>query len=126
MSPLPSNALERAVIAAARSYSRGEISGEKFNNAVRALEAWEATQLPEVMEIGWHELAEGDALRSAKNGRFYEVTNVLKVKAGYEIKLNGVPNKISRPTPAEPTAWVQRGTTGTAVDTLTHVFSSGG
>lgn len=124
---MASNALERAVIAAARRWANGLPSsghGQALIQAVQRLEAWERQQDPIVTEVGWHELAEGDLLRSAKSGRFFAVTKTLKVKAGYSIEVQGAPKPFIRPTPAEPTAWIKRGPTGSAVDTLTHVFSS--
>lgn len=127
---MASNALERAVIEAARAYGHDDTTVVTHNaliDALTALERWEATQPPEVMELGWHELAEGDELRSVKNGQFYPVRRTLAILGGkVEITLQGVPKAITRPTEAEPTAWVRRGTTGVAVDTITHVFSSGG
>ena len=125
------NALERAVVEAARALvaeQRQETYLEcRLELAVGAYEAWLATQDPQILELGWHEVAEGDHVRSAKNGRYYPVTSVLKIRGGkWELTLAGVPNKITRPNAAEPTATVRRGPTGSAVDTLLHVFSSGG
>jgi hypothetical protein len=129
------NALERAVIENARDactdlvrhglVNQGTLDG--IVSAVQALEAHERTQDPTVTERGWHEVTEGDHLRSVKNGNFYPVVGILKVQRGkYQVVLlvAGKRQMITRPTPAEPTAWVKRGATGEAVDTITHVFSS--
>lgn len=123
---MASNALERAVIEAARRWAADPSQDDRLTDAVLRLEAWERTQDPTVVEIGWHEVAEGDQLKSIKNGKFYPVTGSLKVKDGYAISVQGAPKPIVRPTAAEPTATVRRGPTGSAVDTFTHVFSSGG
>lgn len=123
------NNLERAVLVAARRFRAANTTAEleQASTSLRlAVAAYEASLIPGEKEIGWHELTEGDELKSRKNGRFYPVTKVLKVKAGYEITLAGVPNKIVRPNEAEPSAVVRRGATGQAVDALVHVFSSGG
>lgn len=77
--------------------------------------------------IEWHQLAEGDELRSVKTGNFYPVTRVLKRAAGYQITVtmpDGSHQQIIRPTPAEPRAVVRRGPTGQTVDLFVHVFSS--
>lgn len=99
------NNLERAVIAAARAYVAQlfttDHGRQNHGELEEAVAAYEASLTPGEKEIGWHELAEGDELKSRKNGRFYPVTKVLKVKAGYEITLAGVPNKIVRPNEAE-------------------------
>jgi hypothetical protein len=124
---MATNALERAVLEAARKFIqtwKGP-DARDLRLAVGALEAWEQTQDPTVTERGWHEVAEGDELRSVKNGKFYKITRTLKVKGGYEITLEGVPKTITRPTIAEPSATVRRGATGDAIDLLGHVFSSG-
>lgn len=127
---MASNALERAVIAAARQWRHGHVrtiaATRGIEQAIDRLETWEASQEPTLMEVGWHEVTEGDRLKSIKTGKFYAVTGSLKVKGGYAISVQGAPKPITRPTLAEPTAWVKRGPTGSAVDTLTHVFSSGG
>lgn len=135
---MATNQYERAVIEAARSYVRsdpyGLIGSEAdpapvgLAQAVAALDAYHAKLEPKVTERGWHEVAEGDHLKSVKNGRFYPVVKVLKVRKGYEITIEagGKQTTITRPTAAEPSATVRRGGTGDAVDLLTHVFSSGG
>lgn len=131
---MAANELERAVLAAARAVAAIQVPGftaeaeakNVLRRAVAELEAWGATQDPTIQEIGWHELTEGDELRSVRNGRYYPVTKVLKVRNGYEISLAGIPKAIIRPTKNEPTATIRRGPTGQAVDTLIHVFSSGG
>jgi len=127
------NNLERAVVTAARRLADNPspcdpdgVMWLEWKDLVQAVKAYESSLIPGEQEIGWHKLAEGDELKSRKNGRFYPVTKVLKVKAGYEITLAGVPNKIVRPNEAEPSAVVRRGATGQAVDEFVHVFSSGG
>lgn len=128
---MATNQYERAVIEAARSAVRTEGAAEDYDRlsrAVEALDAYHAAAEPQVAERGWHEVAEGDHLKSMKNGRFYPVIKVLKVRKGYEITLK-LPTgtvTVTRPTKAEPAATVRRGPTGDAVDLLTHVFSSGG
>lgn len=121
--------LERAVIEAARAYLAtldryGTADDAELAAAVKALDA---APVSEVQEIGWHELAEGDQLRSAKTGLFWEVVGILKVRSGYKIGIRRDGNRadIGRPTPAEPTAFVKRGATGKAVETFVNVFSSG-
>lgn len=127
---MATNQYERAVIEAARLFAkRGD---SDFNSglfdALEALDAYHASAEPRVTERGWHEVAEGDHLKSVKNGRFYPVVRVLKVRKGYEVTLR-LPSgevTVTRPTAAEPSATVRRGPTGDVVDVLTHVFSSGG
>lgn len=127
---MATNQYERAVIEAARSavYDEGNGPLLRLFEAVEALDAYHAAAEPQVTERGWHEVAEGDHLKSLKNGRFYPVVKVLKVRKGYEITLKLPTGEvtITRPTADEPAAIVRRGGTGDAVDVLTHVFSSGG
>lgn len=125
------NPLERAVIAAARSFSRDRVPHleERLHEAIGALEAWEATQDPEVREVGWHEVAEGDQLRSAKNGKFYPVLRVDSIRGGKKkitIQAGRDWTTVERPSPTEPSAFVKRGQAGAAVDMFVNVFSSGG
>lgn len=135
---MATNPYERAVIEAARVYvqtdpynligSESDPAPVALAQAVAALDAYEKAAEPKVTELGWHEVTEGDHLKSVKNGKFYPVVKVLKVRRGYEITLR-MPGKdltITRPTAAEPYATVRRGPTGDAVDLLTHVFSSRG
>lgn len=126
------NPLERAVIEAARSLVRSvpELGTELFMpSAAPLVAAVKALDAPrEVQEIGWHEIAEGDELRSAKNGRLYPVLSVLKLAGRrYRITLRTGKKRtsIERPTPEEPTAHVRRGPAGRAVETFVHVFTSG-
>lgn len=136
---MATNQYERAVIEAARSLTEnyGNPCGPDgapwpewslLVQAVEALDAYHSKLEPKVTERGWHEVAQGDHLKSVKNGRFYPVVKVLKVRKGYEITLKLPTGEvtITRPTAAEPSATVRRGATGDAVDVLTHVFSSGG
>lgn len=133
---MTTNPLERAVIEAARSWRHATPATIDHVNrdlieAVDALEAWEATQDPEVREIGWHEVAEGDLLKSVKTGKFYPVLGVLKVRQGYLITIQVTPGaggtkQVTRPTEEERTAFVKRGQAGEAVDMFVNVFSSGG
>lgn len=128
---MATNQYERAVIEAARSavYDEDGSPMLRLFEAVKALDAYHAKLEPKVTERGWHEVAEGDHLKSVKNGKFYPVVRVLKVQRGkYEITIDagGKQTTITRPTAAEPMAIVRRGETGDAVDLLTHVFSSGG
>lgn len=126
---MTTNELERAVIMAARRFREASttVDLEQASLDLRlAVQAYEASLTPGESEISWHQLAEGDQLKSRKNGRYYPVTSVLKTRKGYEITLAGISNKIIRPTKEEPMATVRRGATGQAVDTLVHVFSSGG
>lgn len=127
------NAVERAVLAAAREWrSAGwpneADSDEKLIKAIQAYEAWLAAQDPALVERGWHEVAAGDLLLSQATGKTYPVLSSLKVKGGYKIKvqLPTGPKDIVRPNDKEPTAHVQRGQDGSAVDLLAHVFSSSG
>lgn len=131
---MTSNPLERAVIEAARLHCAAidEGSGKSYQQelraAVKALNAHHAGQDPEVMEIGWHELAEGDLLKSVKNGKFYEVMSVLKMRGKLRrvtILAGDTPVTVERPTAAEPTAWVKRGSTGRVVDVFTNILFSG-
>lgn len=75
--------------------------------------------------IAWSLLAEGDQLKSLKNGKFYEVERAMKMADGVHIRLAGIAREIVRPTPAEPRATVRRGPTGKAVDVWVEVLSSG-
>jgi hypothetical protein len=131
---MATNQYERAVIEAARSWCEHvETDGLQglygpLMDALEALDAYHAAAEPKVTERGWHEVAEGDHLKSVRNQKFYPVVKVLKVRKGYEITLKMPTGEltITRPTAAEPSATVRRGGTGDAVDLLTHVFSSGG
>jgi len=118
--------LERAVIEAARSFCRAEDGAkESLWTAVQALDAG---QDPEVREIGWHEVVEGDRIKSVKTGKFYEVDDTFKFGKEFKISVRTGPDNavtITRPTEAEPTAFVKRGQTGKAVDVFVEVFSSG-
>ena len=134
---MTANPLERAVIEAARRY-RLESSDPQWIDsptarslveAVAALEAWEETQDPEVCEVGWHEVAEGDQLKSVRNGKFYPVLRVQSVPGGgrrITIRAGEKPISVDRPSPAEPSAFVKRGAVGAAVDVFVNVFTSGG
>lgn len=135
---MTANPLERAVIDAARSLAEFHASmnvphasspAVALDAAVKALAAWEATQDPEAREIGWHEVAEGDQLKSIKNGKFYLVDSTLAVAGGRVrilIRTGSTLTPIIRPTDAEPSAFVKRGQAGAAVDVFVNVFSSGG
>jgi hypothetical protein len=123
--------LERAVIEAARQlYHEGPEDDWAKNSVILAMgkliEAEESRERG--TEIEWHELAEGDQLRSAKTGLFWEVIAVQKIKDGYQIGIRKDDKRalITRPTEAEPTAWVKRGPTGQIVDSFVTVWSSGG
>lgn len=133
---MTTNPLERAVIDAARSMVQLDRDAEvppagtrelRVHEAITALEAWEKTQDPEVREVGWHEVVEGDLLKSVKTGKFYPVIGTLKGPEKYRISVlvDGVRRDIGRPTEAEPTAIVKRGATGKAVGVFVDVFSSG-
>jgi len=127
--------LERAVIEAARAYVAEdpmgliERNGDGFAvNLKRAIDALDAGQDPEIQEIGWHEVAEGDQLRSTKTGKFYEVLGNDKKWDGTRrigVKMPSQVQLITRPTEAEPTAFVKRGQAGKAVAVFVEVFSSG-
>ena len=120
--------LERAVIEAARSFAK-DPSYEHTCALWDAVDALDAAQDPEVREVGWHEVAEGDQLKSIKNGKFYPVASTQKNRDGYRIVIAlsaGSVRAITRPTPEEPTAFVKRGQTGAAVDMFVNVFTSGG
>jgi len=126
---MTANPLERAVIEAARKAVYDNTPGwlVALHRAVQALEAWEATQDPEVREVGWHEVAEGDQLKSVRNGKFYPVRSTQKNKDGHRIVIAlGAESTraITRPTAEEPTAFVKRGAVGAAVDVFVNVFSS--
>lgn len=127
------NAVERAVLAAAREWHREGLphSGsteDALEAAIGRYETWLAAQDPALVERGWHEVAAGDLLLSQATGKTYPVLSSLKVKGGYKIKvqLPTGPKDIVRPNDKEPTAHVQRGQDGSAVDLLAHVFSSSG
>lgn len=84
--------------------------------------------MTDTMRIRWDLVAEGDQLKSIKNGKFYPVTRTVALKGGQvavTIMLGEVPRTITRPTPAEPMAIVRRGPTGAAVDVFVSVMSSG-
>lgn len=83
--------------------------------------------MTEPEEIEWAHLAEGDQLKSVKNGKFYLVRRVQAIAGGkVKIELAIAGSKpIERPTPAEPKAWVIRGKTGEAVHMFVQVFTSG-
>ncbi len=79
-------------------------------------------------DIAWHEVAEGDELRSAKNGKYYPVTGVIALQGDHTqitIDLAGSLKAIVRPTAEEPRAIVRRGATGRAIGTFVNVFTSG-
>jgi hypothetical protein len=128
---MATNELERAVIAAARSWRArrtvDHVADAAFFQAIDALDAHERSQDPTVTERGWHEVVAGDEVKSIKNGRFYKVLSTLKVRGGYRITLQTGDKQtpITRPTEAEPTATVRRGPTGQAADLLTTVLASG-
>ena len=70
--------------------------------------------MTEPEEIEWAHLAEGDQLKSVKNGKFYLVRRVQTI-AGGKVKIeldigsfHGSSKSIERPTVAEPKAWVIR------------------
>ena len=132
------NDLQKAVIEAARAYVRSDpynLIGSQSDpapvalaGAIDALEVWEKAQDPEVREIGWHEVAEGDQLKSVKTGKFYPVLRVETVLTDARITIElsqGRHTTITRPIKDEPTAFVKRGATGKAVDVFVDVFSSG-
>lgn len=126
------NALERAVIEAARSLVHSNpyniITSDRaamdLGAAIRALDAADGPQ-----EIGWHEVAAGDRIKSINNGKFYEVIGVIALERGRRqitIDLAGSLKAIVRPSEKEPRAIVRRGPDGRAVQTFVNVFSSGG
>lgn len=131
---MAANRLERAVIAAARSLVAADpynIFASKSDTTVTslldAIEALDAADLPQ--EMGWHQVAAGDSVKSLKNGKFYAVISVIALADGRRqltLDLAGSPRAIVRPTDAEPTAIVRRGPDGVAVDTFVNVFASGG
>lgn len=135
---MTTNPLERAVIEAARAMVQLDRAADvppagtrelRVHEAIQALEAWEKTQDPEVREVGWHEVAEGDLLKSIRNGKFYPVRSIQKNKDGYRIVIVlGAESvrAITRPSAAEPSAFVKRGQAGAAVDMFVNVFLSGG
>ncbi len=118
--------LERAVIEAARALRKTQMSAEA-SALFKAVDALDAGQDPEVREVGWHEVTEGDQLRSAKTGLFWEVIGVDRLIQGRRIVIRrgGNTAMITRPTEAEPMAFVKRGATGKAVDVFVEVFASG-
>lgn len=126
------NRYERAIVEAARTVvdsGPADPDGAPFPEwhvLVAAVEALDAAALPR--EVEWHEVAEGDQLRSANNGRFYPVIGVIALNGGgrqITIDLAGSPKAIVRPTEKEPRATVRRGDSGRAVDTFVNVFTSG-
>lgn len=123
--------LERAVIEAARQLYHEGSPDDWAGCAVvvamgKLIEAEESRKRG--TEIPWGQVVAGDELRSIKSGTFWEVISTQKVKGGYKIGIrrNGKSALITRPTEAEPTAWVKRGPDGQAVDMFVNVFSSGG
>jgi hypothetical protein len=128
------NSLERAVIEAARALvqadRRAEVppAGTEELKLHRAVQDLDAADLPQ--EIGWHEVAEGDEIRSAKNGRFYPVVGVVALAgqpAAWRIKIQTgtTQSVITRPSEKEPMAHVRRGQVGRVVDVFVSVLSSG-
>jgi len=123
---------QRAVIEAARRFAadRDWMQGDPFPAYLAdAVEALERAQSSAVQEIEWWRVAEGDQLKSAKTGVFWEVISVQRMANGtYSIGIQraGKRAMIARPTEAEPNATVRRGEAGHAVDTFVTVFSSGG
>lgn len=124
--------LERAVIEAARALVRDAhdvVTGDvTVTNLQRAVAALDAADLPQ--EIGWHEVVEGDEVQSPKNKKFYPVIGTVALTGdpgGWRIKLQtgSTETVITRPTVAEPTAFVRRGRTGKAVDVIVNVMYSG-
>jgi hypothetical protein len=126
--------LERAVIEAARAYVSSDpynLIGSESDPApvalARAVKSLDRATDPEIREVSWHLVAEGDQVRSAKNGKFYPVLSVLKVRGGTRVVIQAGTTQvpIQRPTPQEPMAFVKRGAAGAAVDVFVNVFSSG-
>lgn len=129
------NALEHAVIEAARGYVTTGTWSRPYGieQAIAALEQHE-TELAAagVTEVAWTLVVEGDELRS-KSGSFFPVIatkrewRMGKPTGNFLITVR-VPSGdkvLTRPNAAEPTAVVRRGAAGRAVDTFVHVFSSG-
>lgn len=115
---------ERAVIEAARLLYRNP--SDLMARAAAVMAAIERLDAANTgTEIGWHEVAEGDELRSPNNGKFYPVLAATSTTQGYRIKLQTGSKEtvITRPTESEPTARVRRGQVGQAIDVVKVVFS---
>lgn len=125
------NSLERAVIETARTHVKALRSGQGPTGQqalISAVLALETADLPQ--EIGWHLVAEGDEIRSAKNGHFYPVVGVVALAgepAAWRIKIQTgtTQSVITRPSEKEPMAHVRRGQVGRVVDVFVNVLSSG-
>jgi len=132
------NDFERAVIKAARDLVRSEDGDlrewiEPLRSHVLALEEHkQAMAATGISEVGWHLVTEGDELKG-KSGAFFRVVATKREwKMGrptgnflITVKLPSGDKVLTRPTESEPMATVRRGDTGTAVDNIVHVFTSG-
>lgn len=130
------NALERAVIEAARAFCAGVGPGsltevaakDQLYARVKALELHEkAMATGDIREIDWSLVAVGDEVQG-KSGTFYPVT-ATRATVGYSyqitIRMAQGERTITRPSESQPMATVRRGQDGAAVDVLVNVFTSG-
>jgi hypothetical protein len=126
------NALERAVIEAARAWHdsvqcrRAEGFFPPLAEALDALKEHEKAMAAGIREIDWSLVAVGDEVQG-KSGTFYPVLRAVKVGDKYVIQirmLNG-DYTITRPSESQPMATVRRGQDGRAVDVFVDVLSSG-
>jgi hypothetical protein len=132
------NALERAVIEAARLVADRAGNLDTWAHALRRAvvdldEHERAQEAAGLTEVPWAQIAEGDELRG-NSGRLFPVVATKREwqmgkptgKFLITVQLPAGPKVLTRPTPAEPTATVKRGDAGAAVDMFVNVFSSGG
>lgn len=127
------NALERAVIEAARACATW-VNSNTLAAAVLALEEHERAQAAAgLIEIPWAQVTEGDRVQG-KSGALYPVVatkrewKMGKPTGKFVITIEMlIPGRreIVRPSEAQPEAVVKRGNAGAAVDVFVHVFESG-
>lgn len=76
------------------------------------------------MSYTWGEVVESDEIRSAKTGKWYEVTSSVRLKNGkMKVIAKGLPKAIEMA--ADKPVELRRGPTGEAVDMFTRVLWSG-
>lgn len=136
------NALERAVIEAARRFVQADRDAEvppagtqelRVHEAIGALEKHELAQAAAgLTEVPWAQVAEGDQVQG-KSGALYPVVatkrewKLGKPTGKFVITIDMAQGRreIVRPSEAQPEAIVKRGDAGAVVDVFVNVFSSG-
>lgn len=131
------NALERAVIEAARAavyeHFARTLQGTQLAGAVDALDEHErANAAAGITEVPWAKVAEGDWVQG-KSGTLYPVVATKREwklgrptgKFVITIDMAQGRREIIRPSEAQPEAVVKRGAAGAAVDVFVNVFESG-